>query len=147
MLLTSRYRNVQLSSETFHAIIESLRSDNRGTKTVEKRQKPRVGMRARADIRILGPGGPGDPVTINVRDLSKTGIGLMHNAPIPAKTRFVLCFDARETNGVEKLTYEVAQCRSFGDGCFAIGARLCSAEETAATDIEDLEARLRAIQT
>jgi hypothetical protein len=136
---------VQLSSETFYAIIESLRSDNKGTKTVEKRQRPRVGMRARADIRIIGPNGPGDPVSIHVRDLSKSGIGLMHNAAIPAGSRFILCFDSKGES-TQKVTFEVAQCRSFGDGCFAIGARLCSAEETAASEIDDLAARLRAVQ-
>jgi hypothetical protein len=141
-----RYKGVQLSSETFYAIIEALRSDNKGTKTVEKRQRPRVGLRARADIRVIGPHGPGDPVSIHVRDLSKSGIGLMHNAALPPGTRFVLCFNSKAEGESQKLMFRVAQCRSFGDGCFAIGARLCSAEETAASEIDDLAERLRAVQ-
>jgi hypothetical protein len=137
---------VQLSSETFYAIIDALRSDNRGTKTVEKRQRPRVGLRARADIRVLGPNGPGEPVSIHVRDLSKSGIGLMHNSALPEGTRFILCFNTKQDIPGQKVMFEVAQCRSFGDGCYAIGARLCSDEETQANELDDLAERLRAIQ-
>src|SRR2546430_6671709 len=62
-------------------------------------------MRARADIRIIGPNGPGDPVSIHVRDLSKSGIGLMHNAAIPAGTRFILCFNAKAEGESPKITF------------------------------------------
>jgi hypothetical protein len=62
---------------------------------------------------------------VNVRDLSKSGIGLVHNERIPPGTTFTLCLPGGGKDGVPAdITFEVAVCRPVGDGFYAIGAKL-----------------------
>ena len=118
---------MQLSSDQFYGIIESLRSDNRGGKAVEKRQKPRVGLSGRATIKVE-QNGKEQTVTIKVRDLSKSGIGFVHNQPMALDTYFTLCLGGESQQRREAdVTYRVVSCRAFGDGFYAIGAKLRTA--------------------
>jgi hypothetical protein len=117
---------MQLSNDQFHNIISCLRSDNRGGRTVEKRQTPRVGMRARGVIKISN-GKSEKPQTVQVRDLSKTGIGFLHNAPIAEETIVTLVLPGEKQKGHGDPMYRVMQCRSVGDGFYAVGAKLYKA--------------------
>ena len=122
---------MQLSSQQFFSIIESLRSDLRGGKAVEKRKNPRVGMRARATIRLDADASATE--IIQLRDLSKSGLGFVRKAPLVLGERFTLVLPGEKKTGKTDPVYAVVQCRSVGDGFFMIGAALCETGLSAAT--------------
>src|SRR5215204_3714285 len=101
---------MQLSNDQFHNIIDCLRSDNRGGRSVEKRQTPRVGMRARGVI-VINNGKGEQPHTVQVRDLSKAGIGFLHTAAIEPETMLTLVLPGEKKLGHRDPMYRVMQCR------------------------------------
>src|SRR5438067_7742800 len=120
-----RCRMVQLSANTFYAIIESLRSYNPDIKVVDKRKNPRVGLRADAAVRVVGPDGLGQPMTVGVRDLSKTGIGLMFHEAVRVGAQMILFLSGpKHPKGMSLVMYTVMCCRPLSDGLWAIGAQL-----------------------
>ena len=65
-----------------------------------------------------------------VRDLSSRGIGILHNRPLRAGSRFDAIFHRSDAPHMV-LTYEVAQSNSVNDGLYTIGAHLVIVETPA----------------
>jgi hypothetical protein len=115
---------MKLSAEVFAHITGSLRSDELALVTGEKRKSPRVGFRGQLIIRVISAAGPGAPVRVRLRDLSRTSIGFLHRQNLPVGRKFVICLsnDSTEPGGVTQLLYQVVRCDALDDGLFAIGA-------------------------
>jgi hypothetical protein len=115
---------VHLSSEQFYSIIESLRSDGRDGKTTERRKQPRVGLSAIATIEYA-MNKLRRRVDVRVRNISKSGIGFIHDEPIEAGTNITLCLGGDGKGGrLKDLQYIVMSCRSLEAELFAIGAKV-----------------------
>jgi hypothetical protein len=115
-----------LSGDLFKQIISQLKS---ATDTDERRGEPRVGMRTRARLAILGPGGKmARSMEVGVTDLSMGGIGLMHNAPILPDTIFAIRLPLRGSRDMT-VVYKVRNCRPLEEGYFRIGAMLIQTED------------------
>src|SRR5690242_11149426 len=71
-----------LTAELFDQIVNSLKSDI-GRRTNEKRTKPRVGVRGRVQILPINADGTvAQKFDVWVRDVSASGIGILHNSPL-----------------------------------------------------------------
>jgi hypothetical protein len=109
---------MKVSAEFFAAIIDSLRSDQR--RTNEKRNKPRVGLSGKALLQQ----DDGSFISVSVRDLSQTGVGLIRNNSWPVGKRFTLCFSsAAHADEYKGIICEVARSQRVADCLFAIGAK------------------------
>ena len=109
---------MQVSAETFTAIVDALRSDER--RTNEKRNKPRVGLSGKALLQHED----GSFSTVSVRDLSQSGVGMIRNTLWPVGKRFTLCFSSTANADEYKgIICEVARAERVADGLFAIGAK------------------------
>ena len=77
-----------LTADAFNQIVHSLKSDE-GRRFNEKRSKPRVGVRGRVSIVLLGNDSVGEKtLPVWVRDVSATGIGILLTEPLPHGSRF-----------------------------------------------------------
>ncbi len=84
-------------------------------------------MSGRATIKI-GEGNKERSLTIKVRDLSKTGMGFLHNEPMETETYFTLCLGGDSSRKRESdICFRVISCRAVGDDCYSIGAKICTA--------------------
>ena len=108
-----------LSADMYEQIARTLRSD--ASKSGERRQHPRVGMRAKITIIPLGPSGqPGKADTIWLRDISDGGIGLIAGRAMKRGSLFVVQF-SNHNNEARSLLCQVIQCRGAE---FIVGARI-----------------------
>jgi hypothetical protein len=112
---------VALSAEQFKDIIERLRSDAPGHGSFEKRASPRVGLRTKLTVYPNGDTQRGYAVW--VRDLSATGIGIVHSEPLQAGMEFLVRFPLRATEYLS-VFYTVMHCRSISRNLWFTGARL-----------------------
>jgi hypothetical protein len=117
---------VSLSAEQFKSIIQGLKSDRPGHGSFEKRANPRVGLRAK--ITVYQGGDTTKPREVWVRDLSSSGIGIVHTEPIQAGTDFLVCFPLRATDHLW-VFYRVMHCRSISPKLYFTGAKLKYIEE------------------
>lgn len=110
-----------LSAEQFKEIIESLRSDSPANGSFEKRASPRVGLRTKLTIYPSGDTQKGFAVW--VRDLSATGIGIVHSEPLQSGMEFLVRFPLRATEHLSAY-YTVMHCRMISRNLWFTGARL-----------------------
>ena len=115
-----------LSAEQFKSIIEGLKSDRPGHGIYEKRASPRVGLRTKLTVYPGGDTTKGQSVWI--RDLSATGIGLVHSEPFQTGTEFLVCFPLRATERLW-VFYRVMHCRAISPKLYFTGAKLKYIEE------------------
>jgi PilZ domain-containing protein len=120
---------MDLSAETFYAIIESLRSDNHAGKGGEKRERPRVGLSARITLRVMAVGRPEQSISVYLRDISKAGIGIVHKEALSVGTQLALALSTKGSTRSQEVMYTVARCYGVGDGLFAIGARISTVKD------------------
>jgi len=107
-----------VSAETFQAIVESLRTDQK--RANEKRIKPRVGVSGKGLIRMED----GSFAPVAVRDLSQSGVGIVQHDVWPAGKRFTLCFGSKMVaEQMKGIICEVVRCQRVADGIFIIGAK------------------------
>jgi len=113
-----------ISAETFQAIIDSIRTDE-PHKPRDKRAQPRVGFTGIANISLVGPGANPRPFPVHVRDLSTSGIGLLHQIALPIGQQFLLCLKsaANPDSDTPAILCTVTRHRRVDDGLFTIGAR------------------------
>jgi hypothetical protein len=122
-----------LTADAFNQIVHSLKSDE-GRRFNEKRSKPRVGVRGRVSIVLLGNDSVGEKtLTVWVRDVSATGIGILLNEPLPHGSRFAACFH-RNGDQPLTLTYIVAHAKTAVKGLYTIGAHLVGVDDQRAAD-------------
>jgi hypothetical protein len=118
---------MQLSSEAFREIIGQLRGN---AKETDKRSKPRVGVRNRVKLRLLGThaGQPIKEIEVTVRDLSADGIGLLHHERLPVKSLFGIglpVYGQRDLMAV----YKVRHCDPLDAQLFRIGGVLVKIDD------------------
>jgi hypothetical protein len=122
-----------LTADAFNQIVNSLRSDE-GRRFNEKRAKPRVGVRGRVSIVLLSHDGTGEKtLTVWVRDVSATGIGILLNEPLAHGSRFAACFH-RNADQPLTLTYVVAHAKTAVKGLYNIGAHLVGVDDQSAAN-------------
>ena len=117
---------MSLSAEQFKSIIQGLKSDRPGSGSFEKRASPRVGLRAK--ITVYPGGDTTKPREVWVRDLSSTGIGIVHGEAFNAGADFLVCFPLRATDHLW-VYYRVMHCRSISPKLYFTGAKLKYIEE------------------
>lgn len=125
---------MHLSAHTYQEILRSLKSDSRpGT---ERRQAPRVGLRAKVTLITLSPTGQqGPPQAVWVRDLSEGGIGLVVTRAMARGDYFIIKFKEDSLSKV-CLLCQVMQCRPLE---LIVGARIH--RELTTVEVSDLNAR------
>src|SRR4051812_7716454 len=124
---------LHLSAQTYQEILRSLRSDSRlGT---ERRQHPRVGLRAKVTmIALSATGQVSAPQPVWVRDLSDGGIGLVVTRPMTRGDLFIIRFK-EDALGNVCLLCQVMQCRPVD---LVLGARIH--RELTLVEVSDLTA-------
>jgi PilZ domain-containing protein len=121
-MITGRSTN-KLSAEVFETILANLRSDNTGRQS-EKRQNPRVGLRAKLDISLPDSAKKGgQPTTVWVRDISLCGLGILTGRFMKTGMTFTAMFD-RAREGTLNVEYTVTYCKTLSDEMFSVGARV-----------------------
>jgi hypothetical protein len=112
---------MQLSAELYHQIVDALRSDT--TRDRDKRTAPRVGLRAQ--VKVLPPLGVRAPAeNLRCRNLSASGIGLMHNREMRSGSEFVVSLPATGLAAPVHIACIVVHCRKLAPDQFTIGARI-----------------------
>lgn len=115
---------MKLSAATFEAIVSSLRSDEKSSKS-DKRTEPRVGVRGQVRIVMTRPG-KGGAVTLPmaVRDVSSTGIGIIHSEPVALGTQFLLLLEPSDptVSTPTSILCTIVRCRAVAAKLFSLGA-------------------------
>lgn len=114
---------MDLTAEQFDQIVSSLRCDDPGVRSSEKRENPRVGMRVQIDIFTLSNDGPPKRTRVWLRDFSATGIGFIHTQPMKPGSALVVCL-RKGRNDTLRLLYQVVRSVHIDDTQFIIGAKL-----------------------
>ena len=99
----------------------------------ERRNQSRVLMNLRAPCVLVSKNIPAEPITVIVRELSTTGIGLMSPVKMRAAQQFVVTLQA--SGGVAvSLHGEVLRCEASGSGgnFYRIGATITRVDPPAA---------------
>jgi hypothetical protein len=115
---------MSLTGDEFNEIIQSLRSDIQGKRGFEKRGAPRVGLRSRGTIvscehlRLSGA-----PTPVWIRDLSVSGIGIIHCHPLEPGMQFVAQF-LRPAKPPLSVLYTVTHTKPISKTIFSIGAKM-----------------------
>ena len=122
--LTRQFRQadpnyVQLSAEIFERIVDALEVDLPERTTAEKRQEPRTAVHG--SVSVVPPGG-GPPLRVEVRDISRHGIGILSKRKMAAGEEFVLLVAGDA--GAVGVIFSVAHCRAVSPDQYAIGARV-----------------------
>ncbi|MGH7179949.1 MAG: PilZ domain-containing protein [Tepidisphaeraceae bacterium] len=113
---------MNLSAETFQSIIESIRSDQSEEFDAEKRTQPRVGLRGRVTIIPCFPGRSGKPVIAMVRDISVSGLCILHDQPIKAGQQFIVCLTDAQARTTRAILCTSVRWQPLDERLFAIGA-------------------------
>src|SRR5262245_57004061 len=121
-----------LTAEQFDQITASLRSDDPGVRSSEKRECPRVGMRVQIEIISFATRGQPARYRVWLRDFSTTGIGFVYAQPIKQGSALIVCLP-KGRNDTLKLLYKVVRSVQIDETQYIIGARLeRSLDDTAA---------------
>jgi PilZ domain len=126
---------MRLSAELFHQISRSFgEAPQRGPEASNERGEARIGLVGRATI-IPCPQRCGRrPVSVAVRDLSSSGLGVIHTQRLDPGEQFIL----RMPSGTRGATATavlctVVHCQPLALGVYALGARFADVIESAAT--------------
>ena len=112
---------MRLSAEQYEQIVAALRSDQGRKRSKDKRVAPRVGVRMQALVIPCTPTHVPQTHLLRIRDISVTGIGLVHSEALLAGSYFLAGF--QRGNGETLLVlYRVVRCGSIGHRQFSIGA-------------------------
>lgn len=119
---------MQLSAELYRQIVQSLRSDPRSSRNLEKRIAPRVGLRSKLTIARRLPGGaPAAQISVWVRDISSTGIGFVTSEPLPMRSEIVALLPGALGESMS-IIYTVVHCKELAKSLYSIGATLTRIE-------------------
>jgi hypothetical protein len=117
-------RQMDLSAEQYKEIIQSLKAHGWERRNAEQRNQPRVGLRSHLSIRPqLADGAAQKASKVWLRDLSPTGIGIVHSQLLEEGTEFVAEFPTFNHRKLSVL-YSVAHCHPLSKSLFNIGGRL-----------------------
>jgi hypothetical protein len=115
---------MRLTASSLAEMIDSLRS-NTG-QPGERRKKPRIGLRVRAEIALPsrghdGSAGEGPRLTVWVRDVSAGGIGILSEHAFERGDRFALLLGADGPHSRAQCT--VMNCRKVDSRLYGTGAK------------------------
>jgi hypothetical protein len=113
-----------LAGDIFEEILNTLKSDGRSS---ENRKCTRVGIRSRVKIVPLVNGSRCAPTFAWSRDISASGIGIIHSEPLKLRSRFVVELQ-REENVPIQLLCEVVRKENVNSGVYMIGAMFVQPE-------------------
>ena len=88
----------------------------------DQRKQPRVGLRSRATIIPLSESSSPTPVSIQIRDLSSSGIGFLHDRKMSLDEQFALVLP-RNGDTPSVILCSVAFWQPLARDLFAVGAR------------------------
>jgi hypothetical protein len=111
----------ELSADLFEQIIAGLKGDNVAGR--DKRAEPRVGLRKRTTIMLGLSDGGAESMLVWVRDLSRSGIGILHSKSVKPGTEFTIRLPRRDGGDVV-ITYVVKYCKLVGSKQFSVGGIL-----------------------
>jgi hypothetical protein len=130
---------MRLSAEMYRQIVEGLKSDSHRDK--DKRREPRVGMAGEVEFVTVDESGKRIAGLVKVRDVSRSGVGLLCTKQVSAQQRFVI--QLASSNGEPIwLVCSTAYCRQVEMGRFSIGARIV--QLLRAEQIQQIEAKAAA---
>jgi PilZ domain len=109
---------MKISAEMFEAITASIRGEARH----EKRKSPRVGLSGKMTIVALAPAKDRKPTLVPVRDLSATGIGILHNEDLQAGQQFNLMLESEKKEKARSIVCTVRWSQPAGPDMYSIGA-------------------------
>jgi hypothetical protein len=112
---------IDLTATTLSELVGSLRSTL--ATSMEKRRKPRVGMRLRAHI-ALSRTERTDAIQIWVRNVSANGFGFTCTHEIQGGEMFTLLLAGDKP---ESVACQVRHCRRVASGVFQLGAKFIDA--------------------
>jgi hypothetical protein len=118
---------LQLLSEQLAKILSTLHSDDARSGGKERREKPRVGLRATVWVVERGSGAAGTRTTSILRDISREGVGIQHPRKMAIGQRFLMQLPGEE-DAIESFLCTVRRCQPVGDNAFQVGAtfiRVC----------------------
>jgi hypothetical protein len=130
---------MRLSAEIYEQIIGGLKSD--GVIGKDKRREPRVGLAGEADYVTISGDGTRQAGVAKIRDVSRTGIGLVCAQQVPKHQRFVVQLESSNEQPIW-LVCNVAYCRRTDMGRFSVGAKIM--QVLRAADIQKVEAKAAA---
>jgi hypothetical protein len=119
---------MMLSAQMFRQIVDALKSD--AARDKDKRTAPRVGLRAQVTIvsvsgeRRRSRSGVFNPIRVRCRNLSASGIGLLHSSEIRSGAEFVVRLDASRLETPVHISCVVVHCNKLSSDLFSIGARI-----------------------
>ena len=86
----------------------------------DRRRSPRRDVNRTAELIVCPASSRTAPIKVNVRDISATGVGLIHNEPLPLGQKYVV----REPSIIPRsqpCLYTVVRADAVGEGKFSIG--------------------------
>src|SRR5215212_4912412 len=86
----------------------------------DRRRAVRVAHRASFDIRPLLNDGVGTAITVILQDLSVTGLGVLHSAPLPIGQQFQIPLQ-RGCSEAMSLVCTVMRCEQLDEGLYTVG--------------------------
>lgn len=112
-----------LSAELFEQIAEALKSDGRPGTSKDKRLEPRVGMTGEVMLLSVGGRQRRGTLSVRVRDISRSGVGLYHNKRFAKDQRFIIELNTFRGEPIWMICV-AAYCRKLEEDRFTIGARI-----------------------
>jgi hypothetical protein len=112
---------MRLSAEMYDRIVSGLKSDTQGEKN--KRREPRVGLAGEVDFVAVTEIGKRLAGSAKIRDVSRSGIGLLFTQQIPRNQRFIVQLSSEQDNELW-LICVAAYCRPTSGGFFSVGAKI-----------------------
>jgi hypothetical protein len=132
---------MRLSAEMYKQIVAGLKSDSHQHR--DKRREPRVGMAGEVEFVTVDETGKRVAGAVKIRDISRSGVGLLFNKPVLAQQRFVIQLASAKGEPVW-LVCTTAYCRRVEEGWFSIGARII--QLLRAEQIQQIESKSSAPQ-
>ena len=89
-------------------------------KGADRRRSPRREVNKTAELIVCPASSRTAPIKVNIRDISATGVGLMHHEPLPLGQKYVV----REPSVIPRsqpCLYTVVRADPVGEGKFSIG--------------------------
>ena len=112
---------MDLSAEQFSDVIHAHAADLARSAS-DKRRRPRTGLQMQATLLPLCETPDHGPLTVQVRDLSSSGIGFLHSQKLSLDEQFALVLP-REGDAPSLVLCEVAFWQPLARDLYAIGAR------------------------
>lgn len=129
-----------LSAEMFEQIAEALKSDGRPGR--DKRLEPRVGMTGEVMLLNVNNRRRRGVISVRVRDISRSGVGLYHTKPFVKGQRFIIQLSTANGDPIWMICI-TAYCRKLEEDRFSIGARIQQVMTSA--EVEALTKKLNCI--